>query len=128
MYPDIFEIVLAGGVGVIRGILAENGSSVGIELDPYKARAAPSNVFALLSFPVSLLLINLSAPGSLTGTDKKLGAREHSAPMQALGVGTAELNGVCPLFVLAPIMEVFQQIPFNIKPVFPIPGNAPTLS
>jgi hypothetical protein len=108
VYLDIFEIVLAGGVGVIRGILAKNGSSVGIELDSYKAGAAPNNVLALLCFPFSLLLINLSATGSLTCTDKKLGAREHAAPMWALGVGSAKLDAMCPLFVLAPIMEVFQ--------------------
>ena len=69
--PDIFEIVLASGMGVFRGIPAKNSACVGIDLNPHMAGAAPLNALALPALSVSLFFVFLSATSASARTDEK---------------------------------------------------------
>jgi hypothetical protein len=97
-------------MGVIGGVLAENSSGMGIDLDSYLAEAAPLDPLTLLDVAVSLPLIFLSAPGSLACTDEKPRSAEQraliSTPSRSPCLGWAELNAVSMLLILKPFMEV----------------------
>ena len=72
-YLDVFQIVLSGRVGMIRGVSAEDSRCVRIDLDLHLTRAAPVQALALLPrFPICLSLVVLFPPCTLARANPEL--------------------------------------------------------